>query len=230
MVKWDVYEVTVEFEKPVVGGIPKSPEVIAAWIESRAKKKGRMPEEIQKLIEKVSSEVYISEDDMEKEIEKTWTTFKGDKEGIYIEDRNIKAMLREAASTLGLFKGTGSTARKQTFQHGLTIKPYRIRFYRDGEVIREPEDIQERPIIIDYKGNTISALKREDIVKEGARITFYICIVANNVFSEKMVKEMVEIAQEIGIGAARSQGFGKFKIVEFKYLGEKDTNTLKELN
>jgi len=224
---WVVYEVVVEYEKPVLGGIPKSKDVIAKWVESRAKKKGKLPEEIQKLVEKISDEVYVGE---EGDIDRLWTTFKADEKGLYIEDRNIKAMLREAATTLGFFKGSGSTQRRQTFQHGLVIKPYKIRFYRNGEIIKEPEEVQERPVLIDYRGNPMAALKREDVILPGARSKFYIAVIDNDAFSREDFVNMLELCQEIGIGAARSQQFGKFRVVSVSEGSKMTTSELKELN
>ena len=233
-VEWDVYEVEIEFVKPVVGGIPKSKDVLAAWVESRARKKGKTPEEIQKLIEKIHGEVYISEDELEGEIdkitEKVWLTFKADREGLYLEDRNIKAMLREAATTMDLFRGSGSTRRKQRFQHGLTIRPYRIRFYRDGKVIKDPEDTQDRPVIIEYWGQTMAALRREDLVLPGARMKFYICVYAggDQPIKKEHIEDMMDLAQEMGLGAARSQGFGKFRVVRISGPKRMTTRELPE--
>lgn len=224
---WVVYEVEIEYEKPVLGGIPKAKDVIAKWVESRAKKKGRPPEEIQKMVEKISDEVYISG---EEEVERLWTTFKADENGLYIEDRNIKAMLREAATTLGYFRGQGSMQRKQTFQHGLVIKPYKVRFYRDGEVIKEPEATQERPVLIDYKGTPMAALKKEDVILPGARSKFYIAVIDNDAFKRDDFVNMLELCQEIGIGAARSQQFGKFRIIDISEGKRITTDELKKLN
>jgi len=218
VVKFDKYSTRIEFTKPVVGAIPKNEKVIEAWVKSRHEKKGSDPKYLKQLIEKIRQEVQADED-----VEKCWTTFKRDEEGIYIEDRNIKAMLREAATTLESFKGKGSTARKQTFQHGLFVKPPRIHFYRDGEIIREPEDTQERAIHVMTAMGPRSALKREDVVLPGAQLEFEIWVVVPNGsaaahITEEMLRDWLTLGQEIGLGGSRSQQFGKFRVLEFRKI------------
>jgi len=218
VVKFDKYSIRIEFTKPVVGAIPKHPDIIEAWVKSRHEKKGADPKYLRELIEKIKREVQAEE-----EVEKCWTTFKRDEEGIYIEDRNIKAMLREAANVLESFKGKGSTARKQTFQHGLFVKPPRIHFYRDGEIIREPEDTQERAIHVMTAMGPRSALKREDVVLPGAQLQFEIWVVVPSSregahIPEAMLRDWIELGQEIGLGGSRSQQFGKFRVLEFRKI------------
>ena len=218
MVQYDRYRVEIEFVKECVGGIPKNENVLEAWVQSRGERKGADPKYLKKLIEKIKQEVEAEED-----MEKYWTTFKRDDAGIYLEDRNVKAMLREAATTLEYFRGKGSTARKQTFQHGLFVKPDKIRFHRDGKVIREPEATQERAVHITTAMGPRSALKREDVVLPGARMTFEIWVVRPNGgeahITKEMLRDWLELGQEIGLGASRSQQFGKFRVVRFERIG-----------
>jgi len=212
-VEWDVYRVELEFVREIVGGIPKNPEVIKAWVMSRAKRSGKTEEEAKKLVEKISEEV-----DADVEAEKTWVTFKKDENGLYLEDRNVKAMFREAFSVLGLFSGKGAIARKQLFQHGFVIKPWRIYFKRNGKLIREPDGFHERTIHVMTMLGPRSALKREDYVKPPVTVEFEVWIVkSRGVITEEHLRDALEVASEaIGLGASRSQGFGRFKVVKFK--------------
>lgn len=217
VVKYDKYLVRIEFIKPVVGALPKNSGVIEAWIRSR-QRRGVDPKYIRELIEKVRKEVGADEN-----ASKHYTTFKRDEEGIYIEDRNIKAMLREAANVLEAFKGSGSSARKQTFQHGLFVKPERIRFLRDGEVIREPETTQERAVHVMTPRGPRSTVKLEDVVLPGAQLQFEIWVVVPSSrggahIPEAMLRDWIELGQEIGLGGSRSQQFGKYRILEFKKI------------
>jgi len=215
-VEWDVYRVELEFVREVVGGIPKNPEVIKAWIMSRAKRSGKTEAEARKLVEKVCEEV-----DADEEAEKTWVTFKKDDKGLYLEDRNVKAMFREAFNVLGLFQGKGAVARRQLFQHGFVIKPYRIHFERNGEPIKEPDGYHERTIHVMTMLGPRSALKREDYIKPPARISFEVWIVKQNrdVITEQHLRDALEVASEaIGLGASRSQGFGRFKVLKFEKI------------
>jgi len=141
MVEFEKYNVKIEFTRRVVGAIPKNPEVIDAWVKARGKKAGRTPKQLEELKKMIEEQVGADE-----EAEKRWVGFKQDEKGIFLEDRNVKAMLRESANTLDAFRGKGAVARRQTFQHGLFVEPARIYFRRDGEIIREPDGQQERTI------------------------------------------------------------------------------------
>ena len=129
-------------------------------------------------------------------------------------------MLREAATTLEAFKGTGSVARRQTFQHGLFIEPARIRFFRNGGIITEPEDVQERAIHVMTALGPRSTLKKEDIVNPGAHMRWNILVVVpggreSAHITMKMLEDWLTLGQKIGLGGSRSQGYGQFMIREF---------------
>lgn len=218
MVRWEKYKVEIETRRRVVGALPKHPSVIDAWVLSRAKKSGKTEEEAKAVAEKIKEEVQA-----DAEVEKSWVCFKSDSMGIYLEDRNFKAMLREAANTLESFRGTGSVARRQTFQHGLFIKPDRIYFMRDGKPIKEPDGYQERTIHVMTAMGPRDTLKREDYIDPPASAEFEIWVVVpmnrkTAVIDEALIAEWLELGQEIGIGGSRSQGFGKFKVVKFERI------------
>jgi len=213
MIEYERYKVKLEFVKPVVGGLPKNPNVIDAWINSRLP-----PEEAPAMAEKIKDEVNASE-----EADKKWVGFKEDDKGIYLEDRNIKAMLREAATTLQLLSGKGSVARKQAFQHALTIEPYRIHFMRNGKTIKEPDEQQERTIHVMTRLGPRDSLKREDVINPPATMEFEMKIVIprehkHAMLSESDLRDMLEVGQDIGLGGSRSQQFGKFKVVKFEKM------------
>ena len=218
MVEWKKWEVRLDLRRRVVGAIPKNPDIIDTWVMSRAKKKGKSEEEAKVIAEKIKEEVGA-----DPEVEKNWVGFKSDRTGVYLEDRNLKAMLREAATTLELFKGTGSVARKQTFQHGLFIKPEKIYFMRDGRPIKEPDGYQDRAIHVMTPSGPRSSLKREDYIDPPAYLEFEIWVVIPKdrkepYINDEFIKECLELGQEIGLGGSRSQGFGKFIVKRIAVL------------
>jgi len=127
MLKWDNYAIKIEFVQRIVGALPKNPDVIDSWVKSRIKDDDAKAE--------ARTAQLIEEVDAKEEIDKKWVGFKRDSFGIYLEDRNVNAMLREAANTLELFKGKGGYAKKQTFQHGLFISPFRLYFKRPQSAV-----------------------------------------------------------------------------------------------
>lgn len=215
MVRYESYKVAIEFTRRVVGALPKNPDVIDAWAQARAKKNNRTEEEAREIAEKIKEEVQADI------VEKSWVCFKSDDTGLYLEDRNIKAMLRECATTLGTFRGTGSVAKRQTFQHGLFVEPERIYFMRDGKPITEPDGQQERAIHVMTAMGPRDSLKREDYIDLPASMEFRIDVVVQTdrkqaFITEEILREWFDLGQRIGLGGSRSQQFGKFKVVSFE--------------
>lgn len=212
---YEMYEVHIKFREKIAGGIPKNPKVIEDWIQ--AKMKGKLTKEEQKELTKKT----IEEMDVEEEVKKSWAGFKCDDKGIYIEDRNVRGMFKEAASVLEINRGKGSVQIKQVLQHGFFIKPAHIHLFRENskELIQEPDGYEERAIqIIGPKGPR-TALKRYDYV-ERAEIQFQVLIAKpfsgeKSQITEDMMTHMIKLGQEVGTGADRSQQMGKFDIVEF---------------
>lgn len=156
------------------------------------------------------------------EEESNWTTFKRDDDGVYVEARQIEALLKETMDTLDINKGKGSVARKQTMQHGLFVKPKKIHLMRDGESIEEPDGYEERPIhVMGFRGPR-TALTREDYV-ENAEIEFEVWVVIPNNRENPHIRkghleDMLELGQENGLGASRTQGYGKYDLDLFEEL------------
>jgi len=192
------YRVKIKFRDKILGGIPKNPEMIKGWLAGRKVPK----EEINERAEKIAEEVQATEE------EKAWTGFKSDKKGIYIEPRQIRAMLKEAAFVKRMTRTPGF---RDSINHGLFIKPEKIYLTRDGKEIKEPDGYEEKPIHVIGPRGKRTELKREDFV-EKAEAEFEIWD-ATTVITKKDLQIMLTLGQEIGLGSSRSQDFGKFDIV-----------------
>jgi CRISPR/Cas system CSM-associated protein Csm3 (group 7 of RAMP superfamily) len=126
--------------------------------------------------------------------------------------------MRECGSILGIFqKKRGS---KQIYQHGMEIKglenEFRIYINDCEDPLRE-----EKPIHVDTPQGKRNALKRTDHFIEGATLEFRIWILKTDPsetrhIGEKDTKLMLTLAQENGLGANRSQGSGKFEVIELE--------------
>lgn len=92
---WTRYSIVLEFKNRIVGGIPNDPNLIAGWI--GANMPALKEEEKQKLVEATAAELPKM---TEEKAEGMWTTFKKDKNGLYLEGRCIKAMFKESANVL----------------------------------------------------------------------------------------------------------------------------------
>lgn len=184
---WKMYDVELRIRDKLLGGVPKNPEVVKAWIDSRAKDLDRAAKDL--AVEDTLENIGLSE-------EKAWCGFKTspDPENVpYIEERHIKAVLKEASSVLGM-------RYKATIAKGVFVKP---------EKIPLPNEIStmERVIHVSVPTGKRSALKKNDFVIK-PKLAFKLMVSAKIPFSD--FKKMFEAGGEIGLGADRTMGYGKF--------------------
>ena len=203
------YRVSIQIRNRIVGGIPKNIETLKAMVRGST-----LPPEMQKpMVEKIADEV-----DATPEEPPTLTTFKKDEKGLYIEERQVKALLKEAASVKQLTKKWGL---RDGIQHGLFIKPECIHMFdANKKLITEITDTFYAPVHIKNspKGPR-SAIKSGDFVSKPLLETFEVWL-ATPVITDEEVKLMFTLGQEIGLGANRSQSEGKFDLVEFAVIPE----------
>jgi len=197
--------VRIRFRDRVLGGIPKAKELLVPWLKSR----GIPSDAAKELAEEIEEEVEaVSAEDIETA---AWTTFKRDKEGIYLEERQVKALLKEAAFVLGLTK---KARFRDSISHGLFVKPEQIHLRREGEFVKQPDGSIESAIHVMTRRGPRSALKRCDYVEKG-EAEFEVWVAAP-VVTGKDLERLFTLGQEIGLGASRSQGYGKFTLVKFQ--------------
>ena len=154
-------------------------------------------------------------------------------------------MAKRASSKKGAIKGGG----RQNYQHFLFIDPMRPLFlsnyfYDDTGVqqfyhsedgksfdtnakdslwipMQEPHGYVDRIKIIKDASGQRTALGRHAFV-DGVRLAFRLKWGDVNVYSIADMRKTFAIAQDDGLGASRSQGFGKFDVIKFdvKEAGE----------
>lgn len=210
---YDTWRVKLVFREKLCGGIPRNAETIKSWVESKTGFKDEKAEEMTKeAIEAMKEQL----------TESSWNGFKQDvAHGLYIEPRQVKAMLRESCTTLGIFKKQRGS--KQIYQHGLEVKGVQheqpSRIYLDR---LKPDGQDEGPIHIMTAQGPRSALKRLDYV-EKAVIEFDLWRYKTHANETRHISHdnfvrILTFAQENGLGADRSQGHGKFDIIEFQQV------------
>lgn len=217
----------------LMGGIPKNPEVVEGWIRSKS---GITDEqEIQSLVRRTMIDQGTWKPDMsDEEIEqasklvaglKETTGFKRDTEGgLYIESRQIKAALKEAVSILYAGETWGATRRQNA--RGEDVTGYRgkgPKQYLAERVFVSPDHLLLGCIepdgvelvighIIGPQGPRSTLGYHE--YTTGSRLEFDV-LVARDVVEEHRWPDIWELMQENGIGALRSQGYGRFDILEW---------------
>ncbi len=194
---WRHHTVTLQFRDKIAGGIPKSTGMIEGWLNARNK-----PELIDQTAEEMG-------DQLDETIDTMWTGFKSDEKGLYIETRQVKAMFKEAANVIRHAIGFKGFMRARIAEK-VFIYPDKVYLG-----VTEPSGREEKPIHVMTRQGLRSALKRYDYV-ERPRITFNLKVLDDGQITDKHLGDILEYAQDAGLGADRSQGMGKFDLVEFK--------------
>ena len=204
---YDVYRVTIRLRNQLRGGSPKNPDLLKGWIAATTEHN----DEKTTAQEKEAREVLLEPTE-----EKSWNGFPGDENGLFLWARQMKALFKECASMRRIFiEKIGS---KQILQHGFEIKGAdkddRLYFGK-----KAPDGCYEGPIHVQTAQGPRTAIKRVDYV-EKVSVSFAIWVLKTDPkekrhVGEKEVRAMLVFGQENGIGADRSQGCGKFDVIEF---------------
>ena len=211
------YRVKIRGRDKMLGGIPKSDDLVEPWLQARIKK-GVVPEGekafTQEEIDNIVEEAKSTADLIEEETEQTWSGFKTNGGGPYIDAINLKAMFREAATVLRITKQRGC---RQLIQHGLFIRPEIIEFGKE-----KPDGYIDRCGHVMGPMGPRSILQRNDYI-QNAELEFEVWISTGDKdyakwLSEENVVKALTHAQELGLGASRSQGYGTFDIVSFEQI------------
>lgn len=210
---WEEYEVELRVLDKLYGGLPKNPELIEGFLKGKG-----VPEEAAKeMAPKIAAEIAAENQETE---ERMWTTFKRDEKGIYIETRQIKALLKEAVGETEMWKQQGLAGLKSRVGGAVFPKGEggadltRLYLYRDGKAVKEPDGFDETVGHVSGPQGKRAILKRKDFVlTPTVRFTLR---VANPRVKKDILAALFEVGEEIGLGADRSQEHGKFKMLKFE--------------
>jgi hypothetical protein len=220
---WDLgmfarFSVTVHFRNRICGGIPKSPDLIDGWISSIINSKSKVRSLTEETRDKMISGAIQAEtiavmEPEEDAADHAWCGF-AKPDGLAIAGRQVKAGLKEAASIL--------SGKTQIW--GFKSKMADHVFVEDDWVllgVDEPSGMDEGPVHVTSRfGEPQTALKRHDYV-ERPQITFTIKAIdqplkdkkKNDIHPKAYLQLCLELLQELGLGANRSQGWGRFDVV-----------------
>jgi len=145
------------------------------------------------------------------------------KPGVWIPSNHLKAMLKENWSVLGLrveVRGSRGALAEGLFVGAADVKdPADRDWIYLGEA---PAGIYEAVAHMTGPTGPVTSIKRHEYV-ERVRLAFEVMIATAKSVSEKIsddeIAKTLVHACEHGTGACRSQGFGKFDVVEVKEIG-----------
>jgi hypothetical protein len=222
-----VYTATVriKFRDAVLAGVPKNEDVLTYFMEAR-----HMSEAEKDDFKKRVMGGTLTEDEKDEIKETGWCVFEPDCDGnLCLWHGNIKAMLREIFVTTGLTQKKPNTKKaveggdgpapcaggRQTFQHAVHVDPLRILFTKDKNTIKSPDGRKDRVKHISDASGKRSALGRHDFISQ-PEMEFFLKWPRKSIFTIDDIKNSLALAQEDGLGACRSQGFGKFDVTFFE--------------
>jgi hypothetical protein len=188
-------DVVLTFKTPMLGTVPKDPDVYAKYILSKARE--------------------LAQDEAEQELEtvqeieeKGWTGFHQDENGIFIYSYMVKGFLKSAFDALMVTKDVKKLpAYKKWVDKLLFIEPRKLHFG-----LKEADGIEERPLrAMTAQGPRVS-LVRSDRVNEGRQLKCKIVYLSNDKgLTKETLQKFLAYGEYVGLGQWRgSGGFGQF--------------------
>ena len=202
---WVNFNVTLKLRDKLVGGYPKNPEAEAAMLKARG---------LEDLIPPPVDPTTLSEEDQkalkEQAIAKSATGFKSNGQGLYLESRQIKAMLKEAANVTKVMLGLKNM--KSKIAERVFIEPTEIYLGKD-----RPDGTDTRIVHAMTMQGPRSSLKFCDFILQ-PEVSFRLRTLNDGLITGEYLRTLLEYAQENGLGADRSQDFGKFDVIKFEAI------------
>ena len=219
------YRGRLQFRDRCLGGTPQDPKAVEGWLKSRAGITDEFELHQAMLRTLTESGVQVSENMTYEQIEaavaaisasQQTSGFKRDEHGLYLESRVLKACLKECTSILFEWQGSSSATKKA---HGVSKSPYSFlaeRVFVSPDRLwlsrKEPDGI----FLLAGHTRTGSHLSQYEYV-EHAELRFDI-LISQNAVPAAWWPSLWNQAEEIGLGALRSQSFGKFDLLSWEQV------------
>jgi hypothetical protein len=223
---WDKWAVKLQFRDKLLGGIPRDPKVIEGWL--RAKAGVDKDWEVQQMMRRTLQELGVEvpqEATLDQLLELSETMaanqntvgFKVDDNGLYVEERQVKAMLKEVTNVLFAGEKWGKTRKgpKGYLAERVFVTPSRISLGR-----KEPDNVELVIGHVTGPQGPRSVLAYHEYVEQ-ATIEFKLMVVKGTMDTpgkKDPWRDMWLLAQENGLGALRSQGHGRFDVIRWDKL------------
>jgi hypothetical protein len=194
----------------IAGGTPSDPKVAEGWLRSKLADKDDL---IREQVAQVMVERGITADEAAREIDilKHLNGFKRDERGLYIEGRQLKAALKEAASVAVASgklaaRGWGKTNKgllSYLAEHVVVVED------RLHLGVTEATGISQR-FVHAWRG---TGIQYEEFC-EDVKLEF--TILTDHEFSPEQWALIWLTGEQQGIGASRSQGFGRYTVTRWE--------------
>jgi hypothetical protein len=233
--------VRIKFRDKVLSGIPKMGDPLDYYVKSKNMSDADKDDFLRRV-----KEGDVSDEEKEEIKETSSLQFEKDADGdLCIYHGNIKAMLREIFVCTGLTairpKGGAKKEKKgkknesdseiagsnepkterasaggrNNLGHMIHVDPIRVKFLKDGKPVQNPDGVLSKIKRISDANGRRSALGNHDYL-EGVELEFILLWYEFGVHKMNEVKLALALAQDDGLGACRSQGYGKFDVVKWE--------------
>jgi len=216
------YRAQLTFRSKLLGGIPKDPKIIEGWLRSKAgiSSEEEVRQAMLRTLVELGAEVRpdmtfeeLQEASKHLAAVKQTNGFKRDTDGLYIEDRQIKAMIKESVNILYAGERWGKTKKgpRNFTAERVFVSPERIHLGK-----ADPDGVEM--MIIHASGPTgpIHSLSYSEYVEQPV-ITFDVMVTKDEIAHENWPEIWLH-AEENGLGANRSQSFGRFDVTGWEQL------------
>lgn len=195
----------------IAGGIPTDPKVAEGWIKTKL---GASSDDVLRAqVAEVMVDRGITADEAATIVDtnRHLNGFKRDENGLYIEGRQLKAAIKEAASVAGAagnlpMKSWGQT-KKGLF--GFVAEHICVPEDKLHLGVSEPTGINQR-FVHTWRG---TGIQYEEYV-DNAEIHF--TVMSDFAFTTEQWAMLWLTGEQQGIGATRSQGYGRYKVTKWE--------------
>lgn len=190
------------------GGIPSDPKVAEGWIRTKLQPADDILREL--VVSTMADRGVTAEEALEQvDALKHLNGFKRTGAGeLYIEGRQVKAMIKEAANIRWAKERWGVTRKgtRSFFAEHVFVPETVI-----GLGVSEPSGVSQR-FVHTWRG---SGIQYEEYVAD-AKVAF--TVVTDHEFTDKQWAELWVTAEQNGLGATRSQSYGVFDVTRWERL------------
>jgi hypothetical protein len=214
------YAAELKFRDKVLGGVPKDPRLIEGWL--RAKAGIPHGDELRLAMARTRAELgpatiegasaEIVDDAAESVAGRRLTTgFKRSDDGLFIEARQVKALLKECTNILFGAERWGPTRKgpKSFLAERVFVQPERLCLGT-----HEEDGLELIVGHLNGPSGPVSTLGYHEYVVQPT-LTFSVWVVRDLITPAQWADVWV-LAQEIGLGAVRSQGYGRFQLTRWE--------------
>lgn len=198
--KLPVFAVKLRFSRPVAGGNPVSTNLISDYVAALESGQSNPVKAA------LANEGAVTDEAIQKFLEKCTGLHYRDAEGPYICDYMVQANLRGAAVALNI-RGAKTGALHNVLTQGL-LMPSRIHLSGQAE-----SEFITRAIQPWDKGYRQPTLATFEVIPEGAEVEFNIAVADEKELPKDRLKMLFAWGGNIGLGAKRALGYGKYEVV-----------------